>query len=187
MVCNGVVSKAFAMPWPTQTECERGDSNPHARRHQLLRLARLPIPALSRDLDASRMTKGRREGPDGESLAASGIPSEELTCAPRSRRVRAGFNPGDRRAVRVPLPGCRARARHADPLPRDERRREDRREHPHAQRLQKGQKYPTIFEMSGYDGGSADGEDPTGAEGSRALTKQFYDACTLTAVRCVSG
>jgi hypothetical protein len=102
------------MPWPTQTECERGDSNPHARRHQLLRLARLPIPALSRDLDASRMTKGRREGPDGESLAASGIPSEELTCAPRSRRVRAGFNPGDRRAVRVPLPGCRARARHAD-------------------------------------------------------------------------
>jgi uncharacterized protein len=38
----------------------------------------------------------------------------------------------------------------------------------------KGLRYPTIFEMSGYDGGSADGEDPTGGEGSRGLTKQFY-------------
>ncbi|MGH2817681.1 MAG: CocE/NonD family hydrolase [Actinomycetota bacterium] len=41
--------------------------------------------------------------------------------------------------------------------------------------FKKGRKYPTIFEMSGYDGGSADGDDPTGGEGSRALTKQFYD------------
>jgi putative CocE/NonD family hydrolase len=40
--------------------------------------------------------------------------------------------------------------------------------------FKKGRTYPTIFEMSGYDGGSADGEDPTGAEGSRGLTKQFY-------------
>jgi hypothetical protein len=28
--------------------CERGDSNPHALRHQILSLARLPIPPLSR-------------------------------------------------------------------------------------------------------------------------------------------
>ncbi|HEX2239798.1 MAG TPA: CocE/NonD family hydrolase [Actinomycetota bacterium] len=40
--------------------------------------------------------------------------------------------------------------------------------------FEKGQTYPTIFEMSGYDGGSADGEDPTGGEGSRGLTKIFY-------------
>ncbi len=31
-------------------ECERGDSNPHVRGHQLLRLARLPVPPLSRVL-----------------------------------------------------------------------------------------------------------------------------------------
>ena len=30
-------------PW-----CERGDSNPHARRHKILSLARLPLPPLSR-------------------------------------------------------------------------------------------------------------------------------------------
>jgi predicted acyl esterase len=41
--------------------------------------------------------------------------------------------------------------------------------------FRKGKRYPTIFEMSGYDGDSADGGDPTGDEGSRALTKQFYD------------
>jgi hypothetical protein len=29
-------------------KCERGDSNPHAFRHQILSLARLPIPPLSR-------------------------------------------------------------------------------------------------------------------------------------------
>ncbi|MDQ3986780.1 MAG: CocE/NonD family hydrolase [Actinomycetota bacterium] len=39
----------------------------------------------------------------------------------------------------------------------------------------KGRSYPTIFEMSGYDGGSADGRDPSGGEGSRGLTKIFYD------------
>jgi putative CocE/NonD family hydrolase len=39
----------------------------------------------------------------------------------------------------------------------------------------KGERYPTIFEMSGYDGGSADGEAPDGSEGSRGLTKIFYD------------
>jgi putative CocE/NonD family hydrolase len=39
----------------------------------------------------------------------------------------------------------------------------------------KGRRYPTIFEMSGYDGGSADGESPDGGEGSRGLTKIFYD------------
>ena len=37
-----------------------------------------------------------------------------------------------------------------------------------------GKSYPTVFEMNGYDGGSADGEDPTGGEGSRGLTKMFY-------------
>jgi putative CocE/NonD family hydrolase len=38
-----------------------------------------------------------------------------------------------------------------------------------------GRRYPTIFEMSGYDGGSADGAAPDGSEGSRGLTKIFYD------------
>lgn len=39
--------------------------------------------------------------------------------------------------------------------------------------FEKGKSYPTIFEMSGYDGGSADGEDPTGSAGSRVLTDIF--------------
>ncbi|HWC14033.1 MAG TPA: CocE/NonD family hydrolase [Actinomycetota bacterium] len=39
----------------------------------------------------------------------------------------------------------------------------------------KGEKVPTIFEMSGYDGGSASGDEPYAGEGSRVLTKQFYD------------
>ena len=38
---------------------------------------------------------------------------------------------------------------------------------------EKGRTYPAIFEMSGYDGGSADGADPSGGEGSRGLTKIF--------------
>src|SRR5262245_9255010 len=33
-------------------ECERGDSNPHALRHKILSLARLPIPPLSRCVSA---------------------------------------------------------------------------------------------------------------------------------------
>jgi uncharacterized protein len=37
----------------------------------------------------------------------------------------------------------------------------------------KGKRYPTIFEMSGYDGGSANGETYDGGEGSRGLTKMF--------------
>src|SRR5688500_10425483 len=37
----------------------------------------------------------------------------------------------------------------------------------------KGQRYPTIFEMSGYDGGASDGDEPYAGEGSRALSKQF--------------
>src|SRR5687767_6974442 len=42
--------------------------------------------------------------------------------------------------------------------------------------FKKGQKYPTIFEMNGYDGGSSDGDEPEPAlEGSRVLSKQFYD------------
>jgi uncharacterized protein len=41
--------------------------------------------------------------------------------------------------------------------------------------FRKGKKYPTVFEMSGYDGGSADGDHPYADEGSRVLTKQFYD------------
>lgn len=42
--------------------------------------------------------------------------------------------------------------------------------------FKKGQRYPTIFEMNGYDGGSSDGDEPVVAgEGSRALTKQFND------------
>ncbi len=38
----------------------------------------------------------------------------------------------------------------------------------------KGQSYPTVFEMNGYDGGASDGDEPYAGEGSRALTKQFY-------------
>ncbi|MDQ3939745.1 MAG: CocE/NonD family hydrolase [Actinomycetota bacterium] len=40
--------------------------------------------------------------------------------------------------------------------------------------FKKGRTYPTIFEMSGYDGGSSDGDEPYAGEGSRVLTKQFY-------------
>lgn len=39
----------------------------------------------------------------------------------------------------------------------------------------KGQTYPTIFEMSGYDGGASDGDEPYAGEGSRVLSKQFYE------------
>lgn len=41
----------------------------------------------------------------------------------------------------------------------------------------KSRVYPTIFEMSGYDGGSSDGTTPFGVagEGSRGLTKIFND------------
>ena len=39
---------------------------------------------------------------------------------------------------------------------------------------QKGKSYPTIFEMSGYDGGASDGDEPYAGEGSRVLSKQFY-------------
>jgi putative CocE/NonD family hydrolase len=38
---------------------------------------------------------------------------------------------------------------------------------------EKGRRYPTIFEMSGYDGGSSDGEGPDGGAGSRGLTGMF--------------
>jgi len=39
--------------------------------------------------------------------------------------------------------------------------------------FEEGKSYPTIFEMSGYDGGSADGEHPYAGKGSRALTEMF--------------
>ena len=39
----------------------------------------------------------------------------------------------------------------------------------------KGDTYPTIFEMSGYDGGASDGDEPYAGEGSRALSRQFDD------------
>ncbi|HWL64782.1 MAG TPA: CocE/NonD family hydrolase, partial [Actinomycetota bacterium] len=42
--------------------------------------------------------------------------------------------------------------------------------------FEEGKSYPTVFEMNGYDGGSSDGDEPEPAnEGSRVLTKQFYD------------
>ena len=37
----------------------------------------------------------------------------------------------------------------------------------------KNKSYPTIFEMSGYDGGASDGDEPYAGEGSRVLSKQF--------------
>ncbi|MDQ3915475.1 MAG: CocE/NonD family hydrolase [Actinomycetota bacterium] len=39
--------------------------------------------------------------------------------------------------------------------------------------FEKGKRYPAIFEMSGYDGGSSDGEGPDGGAGSRGLTRMF--------------
>jgi putative CocE/NonD family hydrolase len=52
----------------------------------------------------------------------------------------------------------------------------------------KGQKYPTIFEMSGYDGGSSDGTTPFGVagEGSRGLTK-IYNKDFITIHASVRG
>ena len=41
--------------------------------------------------------------------------------------------------------------------------------------FQKGKTYPAIFEMNGYDGGASDGDEPYAGEGSRALSKQFYE------------
>ena len=38
---------------------------------------------------------------------------------------------------------------------------------------EKGKTYPTIFEMSGYDGGASDGDEPYAGQGSRALSEQF--------------
>ena len=41
---------------------------------------------------------------------------------------------------------------------------------------EEGKTYPTVFEMNGYDGGASDGDEPAPAgEGSRVLSKQFYD------------
>ena len=57
-----------------------------------------------------------------------------------------------------------------------------------------GRRYPTIFEMSGYDGGSSDGTTPFGVagEGSRGLTKIFYDSyvtvhASIRGTGCSSG
>jgi putative CocE/NonD family hydrolase len=36
-------------------------------------------------------------------------------------------------------------------------------------------RYPTVFEINGYDGGTSDGDEPYAGEGSRALTRQFND------------
>ena len=43
--------------------------------------------------------------------------------------------------------------------------------------FQEGKSYPTVFEMSGYDGGSADGDTPfgVGGEGSRGISKPFNE------------
>jgi uncharacterized protein len=43
--------------------------------------------------------------------------------------------------------------------------------------FKEGRTYPTLFEMSGYDGGSSDGTTPFGiaGEGSRGLTKHYED------------
>ena len=39
--------------------------------------------------------------------------------------------------------------------------------------FEKGKRYPTVFEMSGYDGGSSDGDEPYSGAGSRVLSNQF--------------
>jgi putative CocE/NonD family hydrolase len=43
--------------------------------------------------------------------------------------------------------------------------------------FKEGERYPTVFEMSGYDGGSSDGTTPFGlvGDGSRGLTKMFEE------------
>jgi len=41
--------------------------------------------------------------------------------------------------------------------------------------FKRGRSYPTIFEMSGYDGGSSDGDEPYAGLGSRVLTEQFKE------------
>ena len=39
--------------------CERGDSNPHTLRYQILSLARLPIPPLSLEIKTSNIIDDR--------------------------------------------------------------------------------------------------------------------------------
>ena len=52
----------------------------------------------------------------------------------------------------------------------------------------KGHKYPTLFEMSGYDGGSSDGTTPgnVAGEGSRGLTK-WYENHYVTVHASIRG
>ena len=40
--------------------CERGDSNPHTFRYQILSLARLPIPPLSQEVSKQHSTENRK-------------------------------------------------------------------------------------------------------------------------------
>lgn len=49
-VTRALVSSEARRPWPVRSPCARRESNPHVRRHTLLRRARLPItpPALDR-------------------------------------------------------------------------------------------------------------------------------------------
>jgi hypothetical protein len=53
--------------------CERGDSNPHAFRHQILSLARLPIPPLSREAVYRRLDRFPRDSVHAGGLRATGL------------------------------------------------------------------------------------------------------------------
>jgi hypothetical protein len=43
----------------SKAQCERGDSNPHTFRYQILSLARLPIPPLSLEIKTSNIIDDR--------------------------------------------------------------------------------------------------------------------------------
>ena len=55
-----IASEAAGGSW-----CERGDSNPHPLRDQILSLARLPIPPLSHDVQFIILTRKRKQNGRG--------------------------------------------------------------------------------------------------------------------------
>ena len=71
-------------------QCERRDLNPHVFRHQILSLARLPIPPLSRELFLIPAAAGRK-------LVRPRICTSRRTTPPG-----AGFNAGGPRLVLLP-------------------------------------------------------------------------------------
>ena len=52
-------------------QCERGDSNPQGRSHEILSLARLPVPPLSRDFRYDKKDNGVR--PEGSTTLDASV------------------------------------------------------------------------------------------------------------------